>query len=262
MKLISLNIWGGTLFKPLLEFIRSAAPTTDVFCFQEVFRSGSDVATSGGARMNIFADLVKALPDFDAYFAATQDQYDLKEPIAFSAAAGEALFIRRSVPVASHGERFVYGSFNDVVITSEGPDWPSAAQFVRIDRGGEPLTIVNIHGIAYPGAKVDTPARLEQSRNIAAFLNGETGEKVLCGDFNLMPETESVRLIEETGMRNLIKEFGISSTRGSVNAARYPADDLQHFADYAFVSPGIKVGSFTVPNVDISDHLPLILEFS
>ena len=31
--------------------------------------------------------------------------------------------------------------------------------------------------------------------------------------------------------------------------------------DYVFVSPEVKVIDFSVPNIEISDHLPLILDF-
>ena len=34
---------------------------------------------------------------------------------------------------------------------------------------------------------------------------------------------------------------------------------FQEFADYAFVSPGIRVVDFVVPDLPVSDHLPLIL---
>ena len=38
--------------------------------------------------------------------------------------------------------------------------------------------------------------------------------------------------------------------------------DFQKFADYVFVSPDVNVESFSVPDIDISDHMPLVLEFS
>jgi len=36
MKLITLNIWGGHMFNPLLEFIQ-AHQDIDIFCLQEVY---------------------------------------------------------------------------------------------------------------------------------------------------------------------------------------------------------------------------------
>ncbi len=34
------------------------------------------------------------------------------------------------------------------------------------------------------------------------------------------------------------------------------------FADYVFVSPGVDVRAFRVPLDEVSDHAPLMLEFS
>ena len=39
MKLITLNIWGGKVFEPLMEFFRKHAEDTDIFCLQEVFNN-------------------------------------------------------------------------------------------------------------------------------------------------------------------------------------------------------------------------------
>ena len=35
---------------------------------------------------------------------------------------------------------------------------------------------------------------------------------VLCGDFNLLPGAESLRMLETAGLRNLVAEFGVTST--------------------------------------------------
>jgi endonuclease/exonuclease/phosphatase family metal-dependent hydrolase len=77
-----------------------------------------------------------------------------------------------------------------------------------------------------------------------------------------MPDTESIRMIEQTGMRNLIADFGIATTRSELSYAQYPPDDRQHFADFAFVSPEARVVDFRVPRVNISDHLPLVLSLA
>ena len=115
--------------------------------------------------------------------------------------------------------------------------------------------------MACPGRarKLDSPARLAQSKNLLASI--ETLPKaptLLCGDFNLMPQTQSIGLLE-TNMKNLIKDFKIENTRNKISWDKYP--DKQHFADFVFVTPEVKVKSFEVPYNEISDHLPMILEF-
>ena len=76
-----------------------------------------------------------------------------------------------------------------------------------------------------------------------------------------MPNTKSIKMIKEAGYKNLIKDFGIKTTRNKLAWDQFPDEEKQNFADYVFVSPEIKVRKFSVPNLEISDHLPLILDF-
>ena len=94
-----------------------------------------------------------------------------------------------------------------------------------------------------------------QSDNIIRFLKTVKEPYVFCGDLNLTPDTESLRKLEASGMRNLIKEFGITSTRSSFY--KKP----MRFADYVFVSDGITVKEFKTLPDEVSDHLALYLEF-
>lgn len=56
-------------------------------------------------------------------------------------------------------------------------------------------------------------------------------------------------------MKNLIKDFGITSTRSS-----YYKKPVR-FADYTFVSEGIKINDFKVLPDEVSDHLAMYLDF-
>jgi endonuclease/exonuclease/phosphatase family metal-dependent hydrolase len=84
------------------------------------------------------------------------------------------------------------------------------------------------------------------------------GEKIIGGDFNLNKNTESVKMFEKNGYRNLIEEFGIEVTRNHLIWDLYP-ENIQFWADYLFVSPEVKVKSFEVPKNEVSDHLPQVL---
>jgi endonuclease/exonuclease/phosphatase family metal-dependent hydrolase len=65
----------------------------------------------------------------------------------------------------------------------------------------------------------------------------------------------SLKKIEDSGMRNLIKEYGITSTRSSFY--KKP----ERFADYTFVSKETKVNNFKILPDEISDHLAMYLDF-
>ena len=114
--------------------------------------------------------------------------------------------------------------------------------------------IVNFHGLWDGPDKLDRPRRLEQSKKVKAFLDKHKGPKIIAGDFNLWPGTESLKMLED-GMVNLINKYGIHSTRPS--SFNFP----NKYSDYVFVSPDIKINDFKTLPDEVSDHLAMYLEF-
>lgn len=128
----------------------------------------------------------------------------------------------------------------------------------------EKFALCGVHGIAEPGEKLDTVERIKQSQEVINSVKEVKLPAIIGGDFNLLPNTKSVKMFEEAGYRNLIKDFNIQETRNRLAWEFFkdtPGYVQQHFADFCFVSKDIKVKSFEVPDIEISDHLPLILEF-
>jgi endonuclease/exonuclease/phosphatase family metal-dependent hydrolase len=117
------------------------------------------------------------------------------------------------------------------------------------------IKIGNFHGLPSPGDKLDTPARLFQSMRL---LDKARDVDVLCGDFNLDPDTTSIAMLE-AHWRNLIREFAVPSTRSRLNPYRGTPQE-QRFADYAFVSDAIEANRFGALDAQVSDHLGLLLE--
>ena len=261
MKIVFLNIWKGVMFGSLMDFLKHTAHDTDFFCLMEVTDSPRALTTLIGGRTNMFSEISAALPGFKGYYARACKGFDEGSMIDFELFQGQAIFARNRMSIDSSGEVFLYGD-KDMTPRYES-DWnpPTILQYVRFSTEDGRYTLASMHGMAYPGSKLDTPDRLEQSRKLLSFLADEEGEKIVGGDFNLLPEAESVGMIEKAGMRNMIKEFNIPSTRNELAYGSYPEAERQYFADYAFISPGVRVVDFQVPYLSVSDHLPLMLEF-
>lgn len=70
-------------------------------------------------------------------------------------------------------------------------------------------------------------------------------------------------MFENAGYINLIKDFKIERTRNDITWKYHSKGKRsfvkQYYADYVFTSPDTQINSFEVPNVEISDHFPLIL---
>jgi endonuclease/exonuclease/phosphatase family metal-dependent hydrolase len=243
MKLISLNIWGGRMGEPVLEFFKDHADV-DIFLLQEVFQNATERTNwNAKCRSNIFQEIADVLPEHRAYFApSVMNEWGL------------AAYVKKSIPIEEIGDFFVHNTM-DSLVPNDGSSIGRNLQYLSMMLNGAPIVVVNFHGIWTGNGKDDTEDRINQSRNIIDFLKTLHGEIILCGDFNLNPETKSLNMIaEELGLKNLIKEFSITSTRTSLYTK--PGK----FADYVLISPKIRVKNFTTLPDEISDHAPLFLE--
>ena len=261
MKLITLNIWGGQVYKPLIRFLKKYSKEIDIFCFQEVFKSDRNIFHND-IRTNVYLDIAKVLNDYNGYFSPIFERYDTKQEVDFELFFGQATFVKKTINVLSSGDVFVYGTYGQEKVKpkrhheefGEFFDFPRNLHYLEIEKDKKERLIANVHGFWVPESKEDTPERLEQSDKILKFLNSYKFGKILCGDFNLNPATKSMLMLEK-GMVNLIKKYNIQSTRSNLHTRK---DKL---ADYILVSKDIQVLDFKVMKDQVSDHLPLFLEF-
>lgn len=226
MKIIFLNVWDGKISDGIAAFIAEQAPTTDVFCFQEAAEKF----------VTICQPLLK---DFDqlaaAKFVTKNDDFN------------QVTYVRRSLAQAASGT-----VLQDAENTGLG-------LYVQLKTANQDLYICNFHGMSRPGDKLDNTQRLQASRALIDFFSDKPGAKIIGGDFNLSPQAKSVQMFAQHGYQDLIKNFKIPTTRNRLAWDLYPIK--MYFSDYVFASPDVRVTNFTVPACEISDHLPLILEF-
>ncbi|HLX54069.1 MAG TPA: endonuclease/exonuclease/phosphatase family protein [Aquella sp.] len=242
MKLITLNIWGGHVREPLLKFIGNNLDI-DVFCLQEVYHNATDRVSTDEREvsLNIFGDLHRLLPNHIPFFRpVVQDVY------------GIGMFVKKGIKVVGEGEEQIY---DNPEFTGLGPKHPRNLQWLKCKVKNKAYSIVNVHGLWNGMGKTDTDDRLAQSQKIRDFMDTLDTPKILCGDFNLTPDTQSLKIIED-GMINQIRKNNIKSTR---SIQYYPKPE--RFADYIFTSPDIVVHDFKVLPDEVSDHLPLFLDF-
>lgn len=244
MKLITLNMWLGRVAEPLTKFLNEKSGT-DIFLFQEIV----DIRLRNNAQAQENAEKVfevgKILTGHNSYFAPAK-------PDGF----GLASFVKKGIEVKEEESIFIHKDKDAMV----DKDWTTVGknmQYIKIVSGGKNYSIFNLHGLWIGTGKFDTEERIKQSEKIIEFIKKFDGNKILCGDFNLRPDTKSIKMIEdELGLRNLVTEYGVPTTRTSL----YTKTE-EKFADYIFVSPGIEVLDFKVLPEEVSDHAALYLEF-
>ena len=264
-RILSLNVWGGRLHDVLIPYLSTA--DADVLCLQEVTRSSGagigwlsyrDGAVELPQRANLFGELCAALPDHDAFFApaARGTLFDGATPQVCE--FGLATFVRRPHAVVGQVLDFIHGQFS--------PDgWgehprPRNAHCLRIMnyRSGRIETVAHLHGLRDPAGKGDTPARAAQASALVQLLRrGWTpGEPlVLCGDFNVLPDSITFHSLAQLGLVDLVTSRGFSDTRTSHYAKP------ERFADYLLVTPEVAVAAFDVIALpEVSDHRALRLD--
>ena len=249
MKLISLNTWVGRAGKEnLLDFFRKYKDT-DIFCLQEIWEGGEDKmeyyskAWGKGISNTQMTDIGNILDTHVAFFYPSHEDF-----------YGLAIFVKKDLRITEEGEIFVHRTKEDVW-DKEDVNHARNLQYITLETVGGKRTVVNFHGLWNGSGKEDSNERILQSGNIANFLKRISNPYVLCGDFNLLPNTQSLKNIENVGLKNLIKDFNITSTRS--NHYKKP----EKFADYTFTSSEIKIKEFKILPDEVSDHLAMYLDF-
>jgi hypothetical protein len=236
MREIFLNSWFGKLEKPFFDFLKNESPKTDIFCFMEF-------------TPELFTEVSKILHQHQGFI----EKGMFLE--SFGVIDCQVIFAKKNFEVVASGRINLY---------ENTPDDIGFASYAILKKSGKTINLLDVHGKVLPGDKNDTPVRLKQSEIIIDFMKNKNGPKIIGGDFNLNPDTKSVAMFEEAGYRNLIRDFDIKNTRNEVSWKQFQSEPgyiKQHFADYVFVSKEVKVNKFEVPYLEISDHLPLILDF-
>jgi len=138
---------------------------------------------------------------------------------------------------------------------SDGPSTWSYRHRVMVAatvvRGDDRLCVYNLHL-----SNTSADERIEQAKRAADFIAAEPATlRIVCGDMNAANEQEVVREFHVVGVR----DTGGDST----NPSRAPMQRL----DYVLVPENAKVSAIETPDggdkwADISDHLPVLVEFS
>lgn len=242
MKIIQANIWGGKLGQQIIDFLAAEQP--DLVCMQEV----NDLEGRSGYKFFATLNEIKEGAGLShAFMAPTYSARYMEREISY----GNAILSR--LPFDSTDTIFTYREYirNFDVVRDGGNIRNLQIASVKVD--GKPLTIMNHHGWHVVDSKQGNAETMRQMRMIAEKIRSLRGPIILCGDFNLSPDSESLALINHE-LTNLSKQNGLKRTYG-------PLSKVDEVCDYIFVNDKIKVNSFQMSDELISDHKALILEF-
>lgn len=264
MRLMCLNGWGGTLHEALIPYIEATQP--DVLCLQEVVHTPSadkpwltyrDHGIELAQRANFFQDVSRALPGHVALFcpAAQGDLWDGEK--RYDSQWGLATYVRKSLPVIAQMQGFVHGAFSPDGYGEHPRSRTGHAVRVFDFEQNHAVVIAHMHGLRDLDGKHDNAARLAQAERFSAIVKAVAcdGDRiVVCGDFNVLPESKTFDILGRLGLTELVTSRGFTSTRTShyTKAGRY--------ADYMLVNAQVQVDVFdVVAEPEVSDHCALVL---
>ena len=246
-KLVSLNLWlGGKLLPNILDFLRQEKP--DILILQEAY-SGTDLALAERFRSLPLIQEALSLPFIffspAGFFPGAGVEFGNAILSRFPFQETETIFFDQPFASVPHHED----------LSADHTLSPRNLQRVSVLIDNQSYQIFNTQGI-WTCNDEDSERRLLMSQTIVEQVRGRE-RVILGGDLNVVPGTKTIANIEA----QLVNVFygRLSST---FNLRQKQNPKFADFAvDFVFASPDISVLNSTCPDVDVSDHLPLICEF-
>lgn len=255
LKLIQLNLWQGRLLRHLVKFIEAEDP--DILCLQEVYsreQPAPDMHEFYGSYQRIRSlfpgDDDSKGHDRHGFFAPN---FELKGVFKYgNAILSKIPFIEKPRSIFVNGEFISYetpADYQNVKINQRN------LQIAKIDVGGQPVNILNHHGYwsSDPNGSAESLTPMEA---VATEVKNLSGQTILAGDFNLVPESPALQPIHDQ-LEDLAQVFNVVNTLSSYGKVQNVV------CDHVFVSDGVKVESLGNGNLEVpvSDHDPQIVEF-
>lgn len=161
-------------------------------------------------------------------------------------------------PILEATNEFYYKTYS---CQNDWTDWEKedharALQIAEFKLDKRTFQILNVHGI-WTKNKLGDKRTEQQCQFIVQAAKRKNIPTIITGDFNLTPNADSLKILNKN-FKNLVSKYKIKSTRPTFEDS---IDRGNQIVDYIFVSNDVSVTNFQVPEVAISDHLPLILEF-
>lgn len=247
IKFLTVNILhGGEVWEPLVEFLKKES--ADIVVMQEVNNSPDKTLGKNYRTVSEFRKILNY--KYDSFGQNVIVSLKLED-------IDQGNFILSRFPLVNQKIVFFdvpYGKF-DHRDTQDFRLFPASMQNVSVQLKNKTINLYNVHGI-WDFHGEDNKRRLEMSKKIISEIKNKENI-ILAGDFNVKYETKTIVNIEKY-LNNFFK--GELKTTFNMKRKTNPGFAVSA-VDMIFVSPDIKVISHSCPNVDISDHLPLIAEF-
>lgn len=264
MRLLSLNV---ALFETNNELVSGflSKQNVDILCLQEVSEKVDLLVNPDYVSKDPIDQATKELKS--SFFGPTWaikdfHQKNFHQRISFDFEFGGFLksgnYIKTKYKIFKKQSVFLT---NKIIKVTDWSTWPKkqskAVQVVDLELpNSKKLRVLNYHGI-WSKEKIGNDQTLKACQKILELAKQVTYPVIIAGDFNLFPNTPSMEVFSDDFI-SLVNEYNIFTTRPNHNELSHLQRNV---VDYILVSKDVKINSFEVVNTDVSDHLPLVLDF-
>lgn len=249
IKIIQINIYKGRYLDSLIDFLKEEDP--DFITMQEVTTGGFNLYADKSA--SVFDLLHDSLGMYGEYYG------DLKLKGEIDAKFGNAVFSKSRI-IGKHV--LVLKKFRPVSnLELDGISGEIREQIDRhlldavVNFHGREIHILSWHG-AWTAPPADTKETFRQSTLVYKYLKELKAPFILGGDLNAIIGSKTVDMIGKVS-NNLMLGTNVKMT---TNVEVHKIAPLGFLVDYIFVSSEFLLKSVRVPQVTISDHLPVVAE--
>lgn len=250
LKFIQVNIYKGKFLDALVDFLKTE--DADIIAMQEV--AAGDVSFFENRDLNLFEYLKEKL-GMNGVFHSDIDISDSKNSLFGNAVFSKFPILRTKIVTLASYRPFTLEEFQNNI----GNIWASVPRHVldaTLDVDGTKVHAMSAHGRRIAPPK-DDEENLRQAGVIAEHLKSLRGEPyILGGDFNMPLGSKTVDTISAVS-NNLMEGLGVSQT---LNPRVHILKDKGYLVDLVFTSGQFKSLNVEVPQVDVSDHLPIVAE--
>jgi len=246
LKFISLNLWqGGNLFDAILEFLIKENP--DILVMQEVY-DGKDPALERKYRsFDILQEQLK-YPATAFAPAFLDNRKEGKIP------QGNAIFSK--FPIVNTNVTFFNEPYREdyTEIPENFPVCPRNLQHAELDTPAGAVNVFNLQGVWDLDGDNYSVQRKRMSDVIIAETTGKSNV-LLAGDTNAKPTNKAMRDIEQ----HLKSVFGTELATSFNMRRKTNPGYATAVVDLMYVSPEVAIVTKDCPDIDISDHRPLVV---
>ncbi len=249
VKFITINTWfGGILWDELVEFIKNENP--DILCLQEVY-DGKD--QSHEKRFRTVEEYKKIFSGTLPHFAFGATVFDT----GINAEWGNAIFSKFQITSSQTIFFDLPYSHYDFQLDADPRLAAEGVLVAEVKVGDKNIFIGSWHGVwDHHGGDTDKRHIMEEK-----IINGlkDKGSIILAGDTNMNPTSNVIQNIQNS--LNLESVFGTTlKSTFNMPQKKNPGNYANSPVDMVFVSRDIEIRKKEMPNVNISDHYPLVVE--